>query len=225
MRSILLILCLSLFRLNLVLSYLELTGQTIKDALGEYMLTDIMNSNQYTGIEFTEAEDGFPAFKFLATADVKSPYKVLLPEKLYEFAILITYRQSSLKGGYLFSVVNPLDTVVQLGVHLSPVVKNSYNVTLVYAQPDEIAGRKLASFPVAHVPDKWNSIAFQLFSDKVVFYYDCKPVNTTTIVRDPLELVFSSASTLYIGQAGSIIGGHFEQPGSFSTLKLTTASL
>lgn len=180
------------------------------DALGEYMLTDIMNSNQYTGIEFAEGEDGFPAFKLLSTADVKSPYQMLLPEKLYEFAILITYRQSSLKGGYLFSVVNPLDTVVQLGVHLSPVVKNSYNVTLVYAQPDQSAGRKLASFAVAHVPDKWNSIAFQVYSDKVVFYYDCILRNTTTVVRDPFELVFASASVLYIGQAGSIIGGHFE---------------
>ncbi|KAH8397540.1 hypothetical protein KR222_009100, partial [Zaprionus bogoriensis] len=180
------------------------------DALGEYMLTDIMHSNQYTGIEFETGEDGFPAFKFLSTADVKSPYQVLLPEKLAEFAILITYRQSSLKGGYLFSVVNSLDTVVQLGVYLTPVVKNSYNVTLVYAQPDQSIGRKLASFAVAHVPDKWSSIAFQVFSDKVVFYYDCVQVNSSAVVRDPFELVFASASTLYIGQAGSIVGGHFE---------------
>ncbi|XP_064547486.1 collagen alpha-1(XV) chain isoform X6 [Drosophila montana] len=210
MRLLLYIVWLVLPFLAPVLGSFELSGQTIKDALGEYMLTDIMNSNQYTGIEFAEGEDGFPAFKLLSTADVKSPYQMLLPEKLYEFAILITYRQTSLKGGYLFSVVNPLDTVVQLGVHLSPVVKNSYNVTLVYAQPDQSAGRKLASFAVAHVPDKWNSIAFQVYSDKVVFYYDCILRNTTTVVRDPFELVFASASVLYIGQAGSIIGGHFE---------------
>lgn len=195
----------------------------IADAFGEYRLTDIMNS-KYAGIEFEPGEDGFPAFKFLPTADVKSPYQVLLPEKLSEFAIIITYRQTSLKGGYLFSVVNSLDTVVQLGVHLSPVVKNSYNVTLVYAQPDQTVGRKLASFPVEHKPDKWNSIAFQVFSDKVVFYYDCQPVNTTTVVRDPLELAFASAATLYIGQAGSIIGGNYEVSsagGQLNVLNLT----
>ncbi|KAH8307385.1 hypothetical protein KR044_011009, partial [Drosophila immigrans] len=180
------------------------------DLFGEYVLTDIITSNHYTGIEFGEGEDGFPAFKFLSTADVKSTFKVLLPEKLADFAILITYKLSSLKGGYLFSVVKPMDTVVQLGVHLSPVIKNSYNVTLVYAQPDQSAGVKLASFPVAHVPDKWNSIAFQVFSDNVVFFYDCKAVNTTAIVRDPFELTFASASTLYIAQAGSVIGGNFE---------------
>ncbi|XP_070852111.1 collagen alpha-1(XV) chain isoform X4 [Drosophila suzukii] len=193
-----------------VLGSFELTGQSIKDALAEYTLTDIMNNNQFAGIEFGEAEDGFPAFRFLQTADVKSPYRMLLPEKLYEFAILITFRQSSLKGGYLFSVVNPLDTVVQLGVHLSPVVKNSYNVSLVYTQADQSIGRKLASFGVAHVPDKWNSIALQVLTDRVSFYYDCELRNTSLVTREPLELVFDSASTLYIGQAGSIIGGKFE---------------
>ncbi|XP_032592254.1 collagen alpha-1(XVIII) chain isoform X2 [Drosophila grimshawi] len=209
MRCILLIVWLVLPYLAPVLGALEFVGQGIKDALGEYMLTDIM-TDANTGIEFADGEDGFPAFKFLSTADVKSPYQMLLPEKLYEFAILITYRQGSLKGGYLFSVVNPLDTVVQLGVHLSPVVKNSYNVTLVYALPDHSPGRKLASFAVDHVTDKWNSIAFQVYNDKVVFYYDCKVRNTTAVVRDPFVLAFESASTLYIGQAGSIIGGHFE---------------
>ncbi|XP_026832325.1 collagen alpha-1(XVIII) chain isoform X9 [Drosophila erecta] len=193
-----------------VLGSFELVGQSIKDALAEYTLTDIMNNNQFAGIEFGEAEDGFPAFRFLQTADVKSPYRMLLPEKLYEFAILITFRQSSLKGGYLFSVVNPLDTVVQLGVHLSPVVKNSYNVSLVYTQADQSIGHKLASFGVAHVPDKWNSIALQVLSDRVSFYYDCELRNTTLVTREPIELVFDSASTLYIGQAGSIIGGKFE---------------
>ncbi|XP_017842790.1 collagen alpha-1(XVIII) chain isoform X5 [Drosophila busckii] len=210
MRSLQLTLCLGILCLTTVLGSIKLTGQGFKDALGEHMLTDIMNSNQYSGIEFADGEDGFPAFKLLPTADVKSPYKVLLPEKLSEFAVLITYKLSSLKGGYLFSVVNSLDTLVQLGVVLSPVVKNSYNVTLVYAQQDEPVGRKIASFAVTHVPNKWNSIAFQVFSDKVNFYYDCELVNSTNVVREPLELIFSSAATLYIGQAGSNIKCHFE---------------
>nr|XP_017009449.1 collagen alpha-1(XVIII) chain isoform X5 [Drosophila takahashii] len=210
MRVLMLVFVLISTLLAPALGSFELIGQSIKDALAEYTLTDIMNNNQFAGIEFGEAEDGFPAFRFLQTADVKSPYRMLLPEKLYEFAILITFRQSSLKGGYLFSVVNPLDTVVQLGVHLSPVVKNSYNVSLVYTQADQNIGRKLASFGVAHVPDKWNSIALQVLSDKVSFYYDCELRNTTQVTREPIELVFDSASTLYIGQAGSIIGGKFE---------------
>ncbi|KAH8362771.1 hypothetical protein KR084_000843 [Drosophila pseudotakahashii] len=210
MRVLLLIYGLISTLLLPALGSFELIGQSIKEALVDYTLTDIMNNNQFAGIEFGDGEDGFPAFRFLQTADVKSPYRMLLPEKLYEFAILITFRQSSLKGGYLFSVVNPLDTVVQLGVHLSPVVKNSYNVSLVYTQADQNIGRKLASFGVAHVPDKWNSIAFQVLSDKVSFYYDCELRNTTPVTREPIELVFDSASTLYIGQAGSIIGGKFE---------------
>ncbi|XP_050741781.1 collagen alpha-1(XVIII) chain isoform X3 [Drosophila biarmipes] len=210
MRGLFVVLSLICALLVPVRGSFELMGQSIKDAMAEYTLTDIMNNNQFAGIEYGEAEDGFPCYRFLQTADVKSPYRMLLPEKLYEFAILITFRQSSLKGGYLFSVVNPLDTVVQLGVHLSPVVKNSYNVSLVYTQADQSIGRKLASFGVAHVPDKWNSIALQVLTDRVAFYYDCELRNTTLVTREPLELVFDSASTLYIGQAGPIIGGKFD---------------
>lgn len=178
--------------------------------MGEHMLTDIMYDNQYTGIDFVSADDGYPAFKLLATANVKSPSTLMLPEKLYEFAILVKYRLNSLKGGYLFSVVDSQETVLQLGVHLSPVVKNSYNVTLVYGQPDVPAGRKLATFPVPNVPDKWNSIAFQVYSNNVTFYYDCVLQNATEVVRDPFELSFNKTAVLFIGQAGSVFHGHFE---------------
>ncbi|XP_030386334.1 collagen alpha-1(XVIII) chain [Scaptodrosophila lebanonensis] len=195
---------------NLVFGVNELEVASVKDLNGEYELMDLMYDDRFKEIEFDTGEDGFPVPKIKPTADIKSTYRLHLPDTLSEFAIQCEYRSSSLKGGYLFSVVNPLDTVVQLGVHLSPVVKNSYNVTLVYAQADAISGRKLASFPLTHEPDKWNSVAFQVLSDNVTFYYDCKLQNSTAVVRDPFKLVFDTSSTLYIGQAGPRIGGHYE---------------
>ncbi|XP_023173333.2 collagen alpha-1(XV) chain isoform X2 [Drosophila hydei] len=210
MRSLPFIAALVLLCLVPVRDSLELVGQSIKDEMGEHMLTDIMYDNQYTGIDFVNADDGYPAFKLLASANVKSPSTLMLPEKLYEFAILVKYRLNSLKGGYLFSVVDSQETVLQLGVHLSPVVKNSYNVTLVYGQADIPAGRKLATFPVPNVPDKWNSIAFQVYSNNVTFYYDCVLQNATEVVRDPFELSFNKTAVLFIGQAGSVFHGHFE---------------
>ncbi|XP_051860246.1 collagen alpha-1(XVIII) chain isoform X3 [Drosophila albomicans] len=213
MRSLLLVLWLAVPHLIAVLGALEpeLDDSNETDKFGEHRLTDIITDEHYPSIKFGEGEDGFPAFNFFSTADVKSYSKVLLPQKLADFAIQNTYKLSSLKGGYLFSVLRSMDDkVVQLGVHLSPVIKNSYNVTLFYAQPDQNDNVKIASYPIVHVPDKWNSIAFQVFSDNVVFFYDCKAVNTTAIVRDPFELSFASSSVLYIAQAGSQLGGNFE---------------
>lgn len=181
----------------------------ISDALVEYTLLDAIN-NQFDGIDFVSAEDGFPAYQFRTTADVKSPYRILLPEKLYEFAILATFRPDTRTGGYLFSVVNPLDTIVQLGIHLTPAIKDVWNVTLLYTHSDNSpASRKLVTYEIPY-SKKWTTVAFQVYSNKVVFHFNCVEAAKTTVKREPVELVFDSASTLYLAQAGSILKGHFE---------------
>ncbi|XP_054734470.1 uncharacterized protein LOC129241945 [Anastrepha obliqua] len=206
--SIVIFLCVGL--LPAVLCFDGLQGQSIKDAFGEFSLTDMI-SVQSQGIEYEEADDGFPSYKFFSTSDVKSSYRVLLPEKLYEFAILVKFLPNSPKGGYLFSVVNPLDTVVQLGLHLSPVIKNVWNVSLLYTQSDQNSiSRKLVSYQLPYRGKEWTTLSFQVLGDKVLFYYDCELNKTTSVVREPQELVFDSASTLYLAQAGLILTGHFE---------------
>ncbi|XP_053956169.1 uncharacterized protein LOC128861819 [Anastrepha ludens] len=206
--SLVIFLCVGL--LPAVLCFDGLQGQSIKDAFGEFSLTDMI-SVQSQGIEYEEADDGFPSYKFFSTSDVKSSYRVLLPEKLYEFAILVKFLPNSPKGGYLFSVVNPLDTVVQLGLHLSPVIKNVWNVSLLYTQSDQNSiSRKLVSYQLPYRGKEWTTLSFQVLGDKVLFYYDCELNKTTSVVREPQELVFDSASTLYLAQAGLILTGHFE---------------
>uniref|UniRef100_A0A1B0AW74 Laminin G domain-containing protein n=1 Tax=Glossina palpalis gambiensis TaxID=67801 RepID=A0A1B0AW74_9MUSC len=196
---------------------LQLSGQSIKDAIAEYRLLDVIDDNHLQGIEFIHADDGFPAYKFLPTADVKSPYRMLLPEKLQEFAIEVIYQPNSAKGGYLFSVVNPLDTIVQLGVHFSPVIKDTWNISLIYTPPENShAQKKLVTYQLPYEPKKWTSIAFRILSDKVVFYYDCEIKETTMVVREPLEMIFDSASTLYLAQAGPILEGHYEVSATFA---------
>lgn len=76
---------------------------------------------------FDYAQDGYPAFGLLPGSDVKKPFRVHMPERLYpEFSIMAKIRPSSREGGFLFAVVNPLDTVVQLGVQLAPASAEVY---------------------------------------------------------------------------------------------------
>lgn len=184
--------------------------QLFTDAIAEYDLLAMINEN-LNGIEFDYAEDGFPAYKILQIADIKSPYRMILPEKLNAFAIQTTFQTTSPKGGYLFSVVDPLDTVVQFGVHFSPVIKDSWNVSLLYTDSNiSPISKRLVTYQLPYEPKKWIKLAFKVMSDKVVFYYNCEERETTSIVRDPLELVFASSSTLYLAQAGPKLGGNME---------------
>lgn len=64
--------------------------------------------------------DGFPAFGFRPGSEVKQPYRIYLPEKLpAEFTLVATFKPTSLRTSYLFAVLNPFETVVQLGIRIS----------------------------------------------------------------------------------------------------------
>lgn len=56
--------------------------------------------------------EGFPAMGLRPGSDIKTPYRLYLPERFYaEFSVTATVKLSSREGGFLFAVVNPLDTV------------------------------------------------------------------------------------------------------------------
>ncbi|KAF9811414.1 hypothetical protein SFRURICE_002783 [Spodoptera frugiperda] len=98
---------------------------------------------------FDEGLDGFPAYGLMPGSDIKSPYRLFMPEKLYsEFSITAT---------------------------------------------------------------KWSRFALRVTTDNVTLFLNCHEFDTVVVKRNPLELVFDSASTLYVGQAGPLIRGAFHR--------------
>ncbi len=123
------------------------------DAVLEFDLLGDIKIPFDDGVQFVEGSDGFPAYGIEANADIKTPYRLILPEKLYEFALMATIRTDQ-PSGYLFAVVNPLDTIVQLGLKISGSGGSKLNVTIVYSDPnaDVPINRQseLATFQVSH---------------------------------------------------------------------------
>ncbi|CAG0882748.1 unnamed protein product [Cyprideis torosa] len=167
-----------------------------------------------------EGLDGFPAHGIKAEADIKAPYRVHLNERLYrDFAILMTFKSTTEKGGFLFAVLNPTETIVQLGVSISPVEDGMQNVTLYYTNVDfHTVSYKLAEFAVKAFPNEWAQMAFKVKDDNVTFFMDCEARGSIIKSRNPMELVFDPASTLYLGQGGSMLEQHFE--GAIQELKI-----
>lgn len=134
-----------------------------------------------------------------------------MPEKLYsEFSITATVRPANKEGGFLFSVVNPLETLVQLGVQLIPSGPGLTNISLLYTDPNVYAlSQTIASFVVPSFSKKWSRFALRVTTDNVTLFLNCHEFDTVTVKRNPVELVFDSASTLYVGQAGPLIRGAF----------------
>lgn len=169
-----------------------------------------MNFEESKTLYVATGEDGFPAYGLRAGSDVKSPYRLFLPEKLFpEFSILVRVQPTTRKGGYLFAVVNPLETVVQLGIKLSP-ASSGTNISLIYTHPSQYPSQVVASFVVEKSLNNWIRFAFQVTEDAVALYFNCKKFGSSPVQREPVQLVFDSASTLYIGQAGPFLKEPYE---------------
>lgn len=181
------------------------------DVFAEFDLLLAIKIPPEEGITFVDGSDGFPAFGVAPHADIKSPYRTILPEKLTEFTIIATVRPGSRSGGYVFSVVNPLDTVVQLGLLLEPILAtDQWNITLIYTDANvERVSQPLVSFQIPYTKS-WIKLIFKVLNNQVVFYNNCVETETVVVKKEPRSLTFDGASTLYIAQAGPILKRNFE---------------
>ncbi|KZC13794.1 Collagen alpha-1(XV) chain [Dufourea novaeangliae] len=151
-----------------------------------------------------DALDGFPAFGFRPGSEVKQPYRLYLPEKLpAEFTLVATFKPTSHRTSYLFAVLNPFETVVQLGIRISDGLGTNQNVSLIYTNSDQHSdSEEVAKFAVPKLTKKWSKIVIRVSLTDVTLYLNCYEMARQRVTRIPLELVFDTASTLYIAQAG-----------------------
>lgn len=118
-------------------------------------------------------------------------------------------KPSTPAGGYIFSVPNSMDSVIQFGLQLSPVNATANKVAILYNLPDSQETKELVSFFLPNIYNKWATIAFNISGDEVSFFLNCVERERVNIKREIYELKFGSSSTFYLAQGGPIFGNHF----------------
>lgn len=84
-------------------------------------------------------------------------------------------------------------------------------MTLVYTDSDlHAVSEEVATFTVNRLVKKWAEVILKVTTTDVVLYLNCHELGKLKVTRIPAELVFDTASKLYIGQAGPHIQGNFE---------------
>ncbi|KAF6202686.1 hypothetical protein GE061_003087 [Apolygus lucorum] len=175
-----------------------------KDLLSAVQIPFQDNTYQY----FETGSDGFPAMGIRPGSDIKAPYRLFFPEKFYpEFSIAFTLKLADPAGGFLFAVTTPLDNVVELGVFIKGLGPNMSNVSLLYTSSTMYVSQTLASFRLPTSFSSWTTVGLSIKEDRVDVSLNCVHHEGVHVVKNPQELDFDSASTLYIGQAGPIIHG------------------
>lgn len=102
--------------------------------------------------------------------------------------------------------------VVQLGVQVIPSSSSAMNVSFLYTDVNKYSSSSnvLATFSVPWKIRKYVRLSLKVTRESVRLFGRCMEPQTVAVIRDPMELLFDSASTLYIGQAGPLIKGPFD---------------
>lgn len=127
------------------------------------------------------------------------------PKSFRESTIVASIQLNDTSGGYLFTILNPLGTVIQLGLMIVPANRYIYNITLIYTDAKlHLNSQHLAVFQVPAFKDE-TTIAVKVFLNKVTLYLNCHEFRSTLINNvDPIEVKIDSDSRLYVASAGPI---------------------
>lgn len=95
--------------------------------------------------------------------------------------------------------------------HLKDGPGSNQNVSLVYTNSDEHShSEEVAKFTVPKLTKKWSKIVIKVLTNDVTLYLNCHEMARQRVTRIPQELVFDTASTLYIAQAGPHIQERYD---------------
>ncbi|KIH42558.1 hypothetical protein ANCDUO_27457, partial [Ancylostoma duodenale] len=113
-------------------------------------------------------------FIFQRGVEIAVPYRLYLPRRFFpQFSLLASVKPMDRRGGYLFAIVNPYDTMVDVGVLLEPAGSGQTNISLIYSSRRDATSRAIASFIVPEFVQQWTQIAFEVNKDSVTLYFKC----------------------------------------------------
>lgn len=154
---------------------------------------DLLNEVAKHGVDYI-------SFDSKSDAIVKSDTS-RFPSFLDEFSIVATVR-APFRGGYVFSIVKPLDSIVALGVSLYPLThrRNSYNISLTYTNTHLFtSNQNVATFQFTYAKSSID-LSLRMTTHYISLFIGCTELKT--IPRDPLHSIFDPDAKLYVGSTG-----------------------
>ncbi|GAU89174.1 hypothetical protein RvY_01755 [Ramazzottius varieornatus] len=187
-------------------------------------------------VKLVEGMDGFPAFQLNGLTNLAFPHILYFPQMRINpshLAIITTFQGHDDQGGYLFAVVNPLDTVVQFGlrIHPSSVDPSSsaraahgeqqrQNLTLYWSDSNRhVSSQALLDIDIPTTHQHWTRLALALTDSSLTVFLNCHLYASFALSQALFPVLFDPASTLYIGQAGPLLLAPFK--GVIQELKIT----
>ncbi|KAM8823525.1 uncharacterized protein AB9W97_005393 isoform 2-T2 [Spinachia spinachia] len=185
-------------------------------------LTELIGVPLPPSVSFVTGFEGYPAYSFGPDANVGRLTKSFIPDPFYhDFAITVTAKPSTRRGGVLFAITDAYQKMVHLGVALSEVEDASQRVILYYTDPAARGGtQEAASFKMGALTGRWARFTLTVQGAEVRLYMDCEEYHRVAFNRGPRPLTFEARSGVFVGNAGGT--GLAPFVGSIQQLVLTS---
>ncbi|XP_049912273.1 collagen alpha-1(XVIII) chain-like isoform X2 [Epinephelus moara] len=143
---------------------------------GALDLTELIGVPLPPSVSFVTGFEGYPAYSFGPDANVGRLTKSFIPDPFYyDFAITVTAKPTTRRGGVLFAITDAYQKIVHLGVALSEVEDGSQRVILYYTDPGTRGGtQEAASFKMGDLTGRWARFTLTAQGAEVRLYMDCE---------------------------------------------------
>ncbi|CAJ1081663.1 collagen alpha-1(XVIII) chain-like isoform X2 [Xyrichtys novacula] len=167
-------------------------------------LTELIGVPFPPSISFVTGFEGFPAYSFGPEANVGRLTRSFISDPFYnDFAIVVTAKPATRKGGALFAVTDMYQKIVHLGVALSEVEDGSQRVVLYYTEQGASGTQEAASFKMGDMTGRWVRFTLTVQGAEVRLFMDCEEYHRVDFLRSPQPLTFGATSATFVGSAGA----------------------
>ncbi|TNM96436.1 hypothetical protein fugu_016097 [Takifugu bimaculatus] len=172
--------------------------------LGALDLTELIGVPLPPSVSFVTGFEGYPAYSFGPDANVGRLAKSFIPDPFYyDFAVTVTAKPTTHRGGVLFAITDAYQKIVHLGVALSEVEDGSQRVVLYYTdQATRGRTQEAASFKMGDLTGRWARFTLTVQGPEVRLYMDCEEYHRVAFNRSPRPLTFEAGSGIFVGNAG-----------------------
>lgn len=171
---------------------------------GPVDLTELIGVPLPSSVSFVTGYGGFPAYSFGPGANVGRPARILIPATFFrDFAVSVTVKPGSARGGVLFAITDAFQKVIYLGLRLSGVEDGHQRIILYYTEPGSHVSQEAAAFSVPVMTHRWNRFAVIVQGEEVALLVDCEEHSHVAFQRSSRALAFEASAGLFVGSAGA----------------------
>ncbi|KAL2308067.1 hypothetical protein Nmel_001066, partial [Mimus melanotis] len=171
---------------------------------GHLDLTELIGVPLPPSVYFVTGYGGFPAYSFGPDSNIGRLTSAIIPSPFYrDFAIVVTVKPNSDRGGVLFAITDAFQKTIYLGLRISPVDDSIQRIIMYYTEPGSHISREAASFKVPVMTNRWNKFTVTVEGNDVALFMDCEEYQRLQFQRSARTLVFESGSGIFVGNAGA----------------------